>query len=116
MRLEDRFDKEMDNAKDQINQQTKTMDDANGKIARLEEKNDQLAQELSDARGAIVAMKRDMNQMNKDLQLLLRQTTFDDKRPAASTTSNGKSIASSDYETVFSFLLRHSTYFGCCQL
>ena len=96
MRLEDRFDKEMDDAKGQINQLTKTMDD--------------------DARGAIVAMKRDMNQMNKDLQLLLRQSTFDDKRPAASTTSNGQSIASGDDETVFSFLLRHSTYFGCCQL
>ena len=94
MRLEDRFEKEMGVAQGTINQLTKTMDDTNGKIARLEDKNDQLAQELNKARGTIVAMKRDMNQMNKDLQLLLRQSTFDDKRPAAFTTSNGQSIAS----------------------
>ena len=92
----------MADAKGKINQLTKTMDDANGKIVRLEDKNDQLTQKLKEARGTIVAMKRDMNQMNKDLQLLWRQSTLNDsKRTAASTTSNGQSVASGD-ETVFS--------------
>ena len=101
-KLKEEFDKEMTDAKGQINQLTKKMDVANSKIVRLEDKNDQLTQELIEARGTIVAMKREMNQMNKDLQVLLRQSTLNDsKRPAASTTSNGQSVASGD-ETVFS--------------
>ena len=95
MRLEDRFERELNEANiRQANQMTKLkeqfdeeMDVALGKI-------NQLTQELSDAQGTIVAMKREMNQMNNDLMLLLlRQSTFDDKRPAASSaTSNNKSI------------------------
>ena len=111
-KLKEEFDKEMADAKGQINQLTKTMDDANRKIVRLVDKNDQLTQELNEARGTIVAMKREMNQMNKDLQVLLRQSTFDDKRPAASSaTSNGQSVASGD-ELVFSFLLRNQMYYN----
>ena len=98
----------MADAKGKINQLTKTMDDANGKIVRLEDKNDQLTQKLKEARGTIVAMKRDMNQMNKDLQLLLRQSTFDGKGPAA---SNGQSVPSGD-ETVFSLILRNQIYYN----
>ena len=80
MRLEDRFDKEMDVAQGKINQ---------------------LTQELSDARGTIVSLKRDVDQMNNDVMLLLlRQSTLDDKRPAA---SNNKSIASGDETASISY-------------
>ena len=95
MRLEDRFEKEMDVAQGTINQLTKKMDEANFRIVRLEDKNDQLTQELSDARGTIVTLKRDVDQMNNDLlMLLLRQSTLDEKRTAVSASSNNQSIAS----------------------
>jgi len=95
MRLEDRFEKEMDVAQGTINQLTKKMNEANGKIVHLEDKNDQLTQELSDTRETIVTLKRDVDQMNNDLlMLLLRQSTLDDKRPAVSASSNNQSIAS----------------------
>ena len=78
--MEDRFDKEMDVAQGKINQ---------------------LTQELSDARGTIVSLKRDVDQMNNDVMLLLlRQSTLDDKRPAA---SNNKSIASGDETASISY-------------
>ena len=96
MRLEDRFEKEMDVAQGTISQLTKKMNEANGKIVHLEDKNDQLTQELSDARGTIVSLKRDVDQMNNDLLMLLsRQSTLDDKRPAVSASSNNQSIGAS---------------------
>ena len=95
MRLEDRFEKEMDVAQGTINQLTKKMDEANVRIVRLEDKNDQLTQELSDTRATIVTLKRDVDQMNNDLlMLLLRQSTLDEKRTAVSASSNNQSIAS----------------------
>ena len=68
-KLKEEFDKEMADAKGKIDQLTETMDEANGKIVRLEDKNDQLTQVLNEARGTIAAMKREMNQIKKDLQL-----------------------------------------------
>ena len=96
MRLENRFEKEMDVAQGTIIQLTKKMDEANDRIVHLEDKNDQLTQELSDTRETIVTLKRDVDQMNNDLlMLLLRQSTLDDKRPAVSASSNNQSIGAS---------------------
>ena len=100
-KLKKQFDEEMDVAQGKISQLTKKMDEANDRIVRLEDKNDQLTQELSDTRATIVTLKRDVDQMNNDVMLLLlRQTKFDDKRPVA---SNNKSIASGDETASISY-------------
>ena len=74
---------------------------------------------LSDAQGTIVAMKREMNQMNNDLMLLLlRQSTFDDKRPAASSaTLNNKSIepaSGGDYKASYNSFSLSYCVIECC--
>ena len=106
MRLEDRFERKMNEVNiRQTNQMTKLKEQFDEEMHVAQGKINQLTQELSDAQGTIVAMKREMNQMNNDLMLLLlRQSTFDDKRPAASSvTSNNKSIEPSggDYKASY---------------
>ena len=94
MRLEDRFERELNEANiRQANQMTKLKEQFDEEMDVAREKINQLTQELSDAQCTIVAMKREMNQMNNDVMLLLRQSKFDDKRPTASSaTSHNKSI------------------------
>ena len=92
----------------QTNQMTKQKEEFDKEMADAKGKVDQLTQVLNEARGTIVAMKREMNQIKKDLQLLLRQSTFDGKGPAA---SNGQSVPSGD-ETVFSLILRNQIYYN----
>ena len=88
--MEDRFEREMNEVSNrQTNQMTKQKEEFDKEMADAKGKVDQLTQVLNEARGTIVAMKREMNQIKKDLQLLLRQSTFDGKGPAA---SNGQSV------------------------
>jgi hypothetical protein len=71
---------------------------AQGRIVSLEDKNEKLTQELSDARGTIVAMKLEVNKLSNDL-LLLRQSTLDNKRLlSAADAINGHSMRSAEGE------------------
>ena len=78
------------------------------RIVRLEDKNEKLTQELSDARGTIVDLKGEINQLHNSL-LMLRESATTKKRPNADAV-NGKSMNKQLIEAgelLIRFLLRH---------